>query len=485
MGLQQMPLEVLCLIFCEKIRAATLRILYQSITLGTDDHSCLTNTSDGFSHIFLAAYDAEEFVLARKHGYLQYTNSLSIKAPFYKVDNGHEHCFHTCEEAQSIEDQIAGNLLPVFNACKEGILQSFSWETGTCPPQSILGPTGYHPTNQRNITSLRLVTTGDCAWTLSSNPMHPKVPPPPALSSFSKLREFSWAGLSSTDFNSLRALLLRVGPQLTKLELNLEWYCHQFFQERERVPMPPFSETVLRLHRPEPLVFLALTSLSLSNICLDAHNLAIVKSIPFSNLEHLKLHFCPGTDRILRYLAASRSIGLRTFAFEIGYYYITHHDEEAEMAAITEFLESFQGLEELYINILDTPAPPTKEIWQSLGRHRKTLRRFAYHQQEVGHPARGVEELKSCITDVLDLGFSEITDLDIFSLGHPFRHLDLRGIGLGCSPKWLTPILSPFRYKTSLRLLHMRRSGQDLNQDEDLLNTPGFAMIHSEIRRCP
>ncbi|KAK8093396.1 hypothetical protein PG997_000081 [Apiospora hydei] len=168
--------------------------------------------------------------------------------------------------------------------------------------------------------------------------MHPKVPPPPALSSFSKLRGFSWAGPSSTDFNSLRALLLRVAPQLTKLELNHEWYCHQFFHERNRVPMPPFSETVLRLHRPEPIVFLALTSLSLSNISLDAHNLAIVKSIPFSNLEHLKLLFCPGTDHILRYLAASSSIRLRTFEFEIGYYSITSNDEEAEMAAITDTL---------------------------------------------------------------------------------------------------------------------------------------------------
>ncbi|KAK7949348.1 uncharacterized protein PG986_010234 [Apiospora aurea] len=99
-------------------------------------------------------------------------------------------------------------------------------------------------------------------------------------------------------------------------------------------------------------------------------------------------------------------------------------------------------------------------IWRAAaGHHKKTLRRFVFHQRRL----TGVDYVPpSCGEewDQLDLslessGFESSPDEN--SLGYS----DLKSLVLGCSPEWMTRIVSPFCQKTSLQILHMRRSGPE------------------------
>ncbi|KAK7919919.1 hypothetical protein PG985_007941 [Apiospora marii] len=300
---------------------------------------------------------------------------------------------------------------------------------------------------------------------------HPGVPSL-ALRSFPALKELSWAGLSTHEYDSLAPALRQCAPRLTKLELDPEW--HEYLTEdymigsRPRRTLPFFSKKVLRLHRPGSLVFPALKTLSLSNVDLNSHNFAIARSIDFANLENLQLRFCPGTERVLQHLAASGSSKLRTLEINLVYSYSPLPAKEQQTIWIA-FLESFEGLEELYINISNEAAGLTTGVWRAVGRHRKTLRQFGYHQRQHFTGAYGNGELQEeafgengvSAVDALNVGLSETADLEGDGSNNPLCQLDLRGLGLGCSPKLMMPIVSPFCHKSSLQLLHMRRSGLD------------------------
>ncbi|KAK8078644.1 hypothetical protein PG996_004814 [Apiospora saccharicola] len=313
------------------------------------------------------------------------------------------------------------------------------------------------------------MTYGNCTYGWYDRPFSHRDVPSLALLSFPSLREFSWAGLSIHEYDALAPLLQHRATQLTKLELDLEYHV---FRAGFRA-LPFFSKKVLQLHRPGSIVFSALKSLSLSNVVLDSHDFAIAGSIDFSNLEHLKLRFCPGTERVLQHLAESGSSKLRVVEINMGFSALSATDQQGILIA---FLESFQGLQALYINMLYWPTGLTTGVWRAVGRHSKTLWRFAYHQRQAAEDVFGAARgsfIGAGITvyDALNVELSEAADLDGKVPDNPLRHLDLRGLGLGCSPKCMMPLVSPFSHKSSLQLLHMRRSGLDFMVDESLLGT--------------
>ncbi|KAK8135117.1 hypothetical protein PG984_007129 [Apiospora sp. TS-2023a] len=494
MELQQMPVEVLGMIFgqlkskkdlanlclvSKDIRAAVLRVLYQSVILGPKG-CVLPDQGDGtrpekFRPV-LEYFDAGKLIPACERNHLYHTQSLTIRTPFYadlysdplKGDCSYGHCFHRLEEleqGQRFANQIASKLLPVLQACDENVLRSFSWEAGVCPPQAILGPSGYLTTNLKNLTSIRLITYGNCRGRSLFDTMdHPDVPSL-ALLGFPCLRELSWAGLSNHQCGTLAPLLQHRATQLTKLELDLEY--HQWTTEHGHLRF--FSKGVLRLHRPGSIVFSALKSLSLSNFDLRSYNFAIASSVNFSNLEHLKLRFCDGTERVLQHLTESVSNKLRAVEINMGISFLSANDQQKILIA---FLESFQGLEELYMNMSYWPTGLTTEIWRAVGHHSKTLRGFDYHQRQ--HVTNVYSRLeyspapRSCLRRAKFgiVGGQLSWWLRVEESTLPFVTPSQFGPGVLAKVD-----VSPFRLKSSsLQLLHMRRSGLDSRLEEYLMN---------------
>jgi hypothetical protein len=303
-------------------------------------------------------------------------------------------------------------------------------------PESLLGPSGYLTTNQKNIESLRLITDGSCLWRQKN-----RLNSGPTLLGFPNLKRLSWAGLSSyEDLNTLADTLQQISQQLVEFELDLEYhvYLHSAMDRDHSL----FSSKVLRPQQPITPTFHALTTLSLCSVSFSTSKFKateethkIFEVFDFSTLRLLKLRLCPGWEFMLEHLTGSTPpMALRSLEIQ----YTSYEECFDGSETIVPFLESFEGLEELF---LSTSSPTqTLDIWRAMGRHSKTLRRFVHHQRTIvlEHTSILFEEER----DLGDLSLYDVSDLGTDPTQNPLGELDLRSVGLSCSPKWM--VCGPF-----------------------------------------
>ncbi|KAK8093391.1 hypothetical protein PG997_000076 [Apiospora hydei] len=131
MGFQQLPYELLARIsdgltskrdlvsfssVSKGTHVAALPALYRSVSLTVDEKH-------------LEGYAAEEIRTAREKGYLAHARSLTFKAALHDNLQLRRRCFHFAwfnrDQTKAIEDRIAGNLLPVLEASRDGQLRDF------------------------------------------------------------------------------------------------------------------------------------------------------------------------------------------------------------------------------------------------------------------------------------------------------------------------------------------------------------------------
>ncbi|KAH6667672.1 hypothetical protein B0J14DRAFT_169359 [Halenospora varia] len=127
---------------------------------------------------------------------------------------------------------------------------------------------------------------------------------------------------------------------------------------------------------------------------------------------------------------------------------------------LSVFLGAFQGLKDLFVSL---PGPvETLEFWRTIAHHKSTLTRFVCHQRTVNlneNSSHFEEEM-----DLLDLSLlpEDRAELDRSGSHHPFAALNLECIGLGCTPQLLKSILASFTTTQTLKILHIRKSGSDM-----------------------
>ncbi|KAL4732748.1 hypothetical protein ACLX1H_001767 [Fusarium chlamydosporum] len=170
---------------------------------------------------------------------------------------------------------------------------------------------------------------------------------------------------------------------------------------------------------------------------------------------------------------------LQLKSLEILDFYLKTLPETATKKAtiITNFIDSFRGLEELFIS--HCGPIPALEFWEHIAGHASTLKAFVHHQRLTDQD----EELLGSRMgmDLPDLAISQDDRGRIKRdpSQNPLTRLNLEFIGLTCAPEYLRDILLPFVSKGSLKVLHIRKTGVNasaspswiLNEASDLRTT--------------
>jgi len=322
---------------------------------------------------------------------------------------------------------------------------------GTCVPLEILGERGYITNKQTSIESISLITGGAC-------PINTDGKNTIDLSAFRSLRHISWTGLKSTEeFDTLSRALKNNSERLRELRLDfVNWSEEDSFDSDDSQNF--FASQVLKLSADQcEIMFPALETLSLSGISLENAQKGIAYAFNFHELSSLTLHHCSGSEEFLtEVIGSGQTIRLSSLEVVWG-----PSDHDIDMCAtLSSFLGAFQGLKDLFVSL---PGPvDTLELWRSIIHHKSTLTRFVCHQRSVDlhDNSPHFEEER----DLLDLSLlpEDRAELDRSESRHPFAALNLESIGLGCVPQHLKSILAPFITSPTLKILHIRKSGVDM-----------------------
>jgi hypothetical protein len=153
-------------------------------------------------------------------------------------------------------------------------------------------------------------------------------------------------------------------------------------------------------------------------------------------LQSLTLRSCEGWENFL-IQGSGLSCPTRLKSLEIR---TTRNEEIGPERTIAAFLDSFQGLEELFIS--KHPPSDTLIIWNALEHHKTTLRAFVHHQRSsVGYEDTEDFEEYENQSDNLDLCLTvfgtERAEWSRDRTKHPFHGLDLTFLGLFCRPDLL------------------------------------------------
>lgn len=296
---------------------------------------------------------------------------------------------------------------------------------GTCIPPQILGPFGHLPLKQKGIESIRLTTDGACEWNLYGNCLID-------LSEFKNLKSLSWSGLrSENDFSTLHGALQQFSNQLVELDLDLiDWNTVNYFLMDQDDSRDFFVRRILAIPPGgRKGMFSALQLLSLSGVSLIDFPEEITEAFDFKTLRSLKLRLCPGWDDFLQHACQScQPIALKSLEIQI-----TDDIEDNFRDTISEFLESFEGLEKLFISTNSARDP--LDLWYAALHHKSTLRRFVHHVRGgASEDGFSYEDM-----DRPDLSFTqkEIKSFGGWFLNNPLHKLDLECIGFSCRPQYL------------------------------------------------
>ena len=328
---------------------------------------------------------------------LKLVKHLHLKAPFHDMLERKERCPHhqlaLYLYSVSVPDDTMASfaglfkVMPLLLQMQDDGLVSFSWDLGTCIPETILGAEGYLTKNQTAIESLSLITGTIC----HQRPMfNPEIV---VLTNFPNLRKFSWKGLSSTrELDSLRGLFRCNYEVLEELELDfLDWRSVTIDNVKMYTGLvdPSFTELILP-HDTNRVVqqFKSLKRLSLSEFGFEKTTQQITRAFNITNLRSLTLRNCSGA---LTFLATILDTGLvlRLKSLELIVRERLWEFNGSLESPLIGFLQSFEGLEHFHLLRRARPDEPHGSLsvyWNAILHHSSTLKRLVYHERHEGYP---------------------------------------------------------------------------------------------------
>jgi hypothetical protein len=259
---------------------------------------------------------------------------------------------------------------------------------GCCLPNQILDRDGNWIGNQKQIQSISLITDGGCP--ASAQIEHLDLKP------FTSIRSLSWKGLGRGDhFDCLASFFKNQAEaqRLRTLELDLVewtaaelgWYAHQIETLGGSPPRPVnfFATTILGIQpNQENVLFQSLETLLFSGVAFSPFENELSHSFNMMNLSTLQLRNCPGSLELLGALL-EQGVTLKLKSFELAIDLLHSYQYSAKMQAevIRRFLNSFQGLEDLFL--LLTQPPKWYLIVDSIMNHQSTLKRLVVHERKT------------------------------------------------------------------------------------------------------
>jgi len=263
---------------------------------------------------------------------------------------------------------------------------------GCCIPNEILGSAGnYWIENQKRIQSISLLTDGGCCPTSAYVEYLD-------FKSVTSIQSLSWKGLSKGDhFDCLASFIKnRAGARrLRSLALDLVewtraesgWYAHQRATLGGSPPRPDnfFATSILGIQPDQDSVlFQSLETLLLTGVAFSPFENELGHSFNMMNLSTLQLRNCPASLELLETLLEQGiTLKLKSFELAIDWDCLHHYQDfdEARTEVIFRFLDSFQGLEDLFL--LLTQPLEWYLIVNSIGNHRSTLKRLVVHERDT------------------------------------------------------------------------------------------------------
>jgi hypothetical protein len=314
---------------------------------------------------------------------------------------------------------------------------------GTCVPKEILGPSGYLPLKQTKIESLNLIAGGGCRWNIGFECAI-------FLRNFTELKKLSWRALrSEDDFSALHDLFEQTSHQMTDLELDLVSSQQLVLDKSHNF----FARKVLGLTLGDKKQnFPALQTLSLAEVSFQCAEEEIAHAFSLVTVRSLKIRFCSGWQEFLEH--SSRSTPPKALkSLEIQYSIGQERGPVEE--TISNFLETFQGLEQLAIGGI--PGYETLDIWRSTLIHKATLKAFVNHQREINteEDSSHFEEDYDSTDGSLSLFQNEINLWNKDPSLHPFGELHLEFLGMSCAPKLLVSFSMISERTLLLTLTHL------------------------------
>lgn len=175
-------------------------------------------------------------------------------------------------------------------------------------------------------------------------------------------------------------------------------------------------------------MFSALRILRLSEVPLGSTGEDLARALDLAVLRSLTLHRCPGWENVLNHLPqSSQTIKLENLEIQ------SRRDTEVEhshgVRAISTFIDTFQGLRELFVSLAGTTS--LEDIWNSAILHRSTLQGIVAHVRGRPQPE---ELLRGQLIDVPGFSFS-VPEVHFSPSGNPCNRLNLRYIGICCDPE--------------------------------------------------
>lgn len=327
-------------------------------------------------------------------------------------------------------------------------------------PKKILGIDGILQREQPNIASLSL-NTGAPTHHIWWGDYGLEQETPLMLDSFKTLRSFSWTGVRTRpELESLRVFLAANCNVLEALDLD---FIHWGLVNTTRLTGPmhdnliAFVSQMLSLTSgPSTNSFPALTTLSISALCMPRNFEATALAFNFGQLRILKVHRCADSHRLLRAIVQSgQSLKLESLD-------LVMNDFAAEQdlggSSLTAFLRSFSSLQQLYLLITPFGEITTEQYFESILCHAPSMKSLVYHER--------TPEVPAFLGPTLDRKLSFTSpNLGYGSTGVMHRFLQQSRLeSLGCChyPSLLRGILEHHISAQVLRMLHIRCSHDEV-----------------------
>ncbi|EEQ29197.1 uncharacterized protein MCYG_02016 [Microsporum canis CBS 113480] len=333
-------------------------------------------------------------------------------------------------------------VLSILIRCREGSLRSFGWYRKDCIPPEVMGRDGYLPTRQKFIESLHIDVASFC--TLQAHE--------PQL--FTRLKSLTWNDLGPVnnpcdkELKMLRRCLEANSHQLVHLGLEVSHWEYIYYD-----PNNDYATISGEIVKAGPdgkrFQFPVLQHLSLEGFNFG-HDVDLLGSLDPEVLNTLTIRVCPSWPRFLDQINAARpSFHLRTVEIQS---WTDWGDQSTESMDLVRFLDGCEPLENFYVSMRESAV--TLEVWQSLLRHRPTLKSFTYYST-MGEPSN--------IMDTNPYGLANLLYEEPYYRGagpewNPLGKLDLELLGINYNAEYLMPVLSPLTTMARLEVLIIRCS---------------------------
>ncbi|KAH6994617.1 hypothetical protein EDB82DRAFT_576033 [Fusarium venenatum] len=364
---------------------------------------------------------------------------------------------------------LAQRTMAMLRRFEDGQLETFVWNYTSCIPSEVLE---YLSLKHPSIQGLSFTTDPFCSrfnrWSRTTDLN---------LSGFHNIRRFSWKAPMGCHFGNIANLVQKNADHLEELEIDLQSWSRQWEDRESRVvrhkadseewDKVPASNMLARdmfglsSDASANTCFPRMRSLKLTRVPLrdETTNKTVTAAfINLAGLTSLTLRMCSYWTLLLEDMIQSTT-PIAVESLEILDFYLQTPNVTAakKVIAITNFLDSFDGLEELFIS--HCGPTPVLNFWQHVSRHSSTLKAFVHHQRITDQDDELLISRKG-----RDLSDPAISQHDLDRIQHdptqnPLSRLNLEFIGLTCAPEYLRAILLPFVSKRSLKVLHIRNTG--------------------------